>query len=50
MSFRLWLDRGQEGSIVITASMSAQIINQAARNTPLTQVRNQLLLRISFGY
>ncbi|KAI9571000.1 hypothetical protein HD554DRAFT_235280 [Boletus coccyginus] len=34
---KLWTDRNQEGSIVITASMSAQIINQASRNKPLTQ-------------
>lgn len=32
------MDRNEEGSIVISASMSAQIINQAGRNTPLTQV------------
>ncbi|KAH0831311.1 hypothetical protein J3R83DRAFT_13955 [Lanmaoa asiatica] len=34
---RLWTERNHDGSIVITASMSAQIINQSARNTPLTQ-------------
>lgn len=36
--YRLWTGRAQEGSIVITASMSAQIINQASRNQALTQV------------
>ncbi|KAL5514632.1 hypothetical protein ACEPAG_1948 [Sanghuangporus baumii] len=36
---RLWTDRKyQGGSIVITASMSSQIINQVALNKPLTQV------------
>jgi len=34
---KLWTDKNREGSIVITASMSAQIINQAGRNKPLTQ-------------
>ncbi|KAG8216182.1 hypothetical protein J3R82DRAFT_8205 [Butyriboletus roseoflavus] len=34
---KLWTEGKQEGSIVITASMSAQIINQASRNKPLTQ-------------
>ncbi|KAN0094359.1 hypothetical protein V8E55_002646 [Tylopilus felleus] len=32
-----WTDKNTEGSIVITASMSAQIVNQASRNQPLTQ-------------
>ncbi|KIK95823.1 hypothetical protein PAXRUDRAFT_826639 [Paxillus rubicundulus Ve08.2h10] len=38
---KIWIERGEsncQGSIVITASMSAQIINQAAPNRPLTQV------------
>ncbi|KAG9310124.1 hypothetical protein JVU11DRAFT_9738 [Chiua virens] len=35
---QLWLNKKRAGAIVITASMSAQIINQASRNTPLTQV------------
>ena len=36
---RLWIDgKTTGGSIVITASMSSQIINQAAENQPLTQV------------
>ncbi|KAF8838726.1 NADP-dependent mannitol dehydrogenase MtDH [Paxillus ammoniavirescens] len=38
---KIWIERGErdfQGSIVITASMSAQIINQAAPNKPLTQV------------
>ncbi|KAF8547955.1 NAD(P)-binding protein [Imleria badia] len=34
---KLWTDSNRAGSIVITASMSAQIINQASRNRPLTQ-------------
>ncbi|KIM36361.1 hypothetical protein M413DRAFT_449238 [Hebeloma cylindrosporum] len=36
---KLWKETGQKGSIVITASMSSQIINTAAGETePLTQV------------
>ncbi|KAJ8519096.1 hypothetical protein ONZ45_g3912 [Pleurotus djamor] len=36
---KLWVDRKYDGgSIVITASMSSQIINQSAANAPLTQV------------
>ncbi|KAI6126562.1 hypothetical protein F5141DRAFT_1186015 [Pisolithus sp. B1] len=35
---RLWQESHRSGSIVITGSMSAQIINQAAPNKPLTQV------------
>jgi len=36
---KLWIDRkAQGGSIVITSSMSSQIINQAGENQPLTQV------------
>ncbi|KAG1744850.1 hypothetical protein EDB19DRAFT_1694487 [Suillus lakei] len=36
---RLWIDKKQSGgSIVITSSMSSQIINQVAPNKPLTQV------------
>ena len=35
---RLWLERKQQGSIVITSSMSSQIINKAAEATPLAQV------------
>ena len=38
LSCRLWTDSNKAGSIVITASMSAQIINQASRNKALTQV------------
>jgi len=36
---RIWVDRGErsKGSIVITASMSAEIINQASTNKPLPQ-------------
>jgi NAD(P)-dependent dehydrogenase (short-subunit alcohol dehydrogenase family) len=37
---KLWIDRKQAGgSIVITSSMSSQIINQTAPNQALTQVR-----------
>ena len=36
---RLWTARKEKGSIVITASMSAQIVNQAKPNEALTQVR-----------
>ena len=37
---KLWIDRKyQGGSIVITSSMSSQIINSVAPNTALTQVR-----------
>jgi NAD(P)-dependent dehydrogenase (short-subunit alcohol dehydrogenase family) len=37
---KLWRDRQQQGgSIVITASMSSQIINQSGPNKPLVQVR-----------
>ncbi|KAG5643420.1 hypothetical protein DXG03_000964 [Asterophora parasitica] len=36
---KMWMDEGyKKGSIVITASMSSQIINQAAQNEPLMQV------------
>jgi NAD(P)-dependent dehydrogenase (short-subunit alcohol dehydrogenase family) len=35
---KLWLDEKSKGSIVITSSMSSQIINQSALNQPLTQV------------
>ncbi|KAF5373454.1 hypothetical protein D9615_009449 [Tricholomella constricta] len=36
---KLWSDQNfKKGSIVITASMSSQIINQSAQNEPLTQV------------
>ncbi|KAF8586945.1 NADP-dependent mannitol dehydrogenase [Ramaria rubella] len=36
---KLWIDKGSKGgSIVITASMSSHIINQAGENKPLTQV------------
>ncbi|KAF9484230.1 NADP-dependent mannitol dehydrogenase MtDH [Pholiota conissans] len=35
---KLWADNQQGGSIVITSSMSSQIINQTASNKPLTQV------------
>ncbi|PFH46256.1 hypothetical protein AMATHDRAFT_77751 [Amanita thiersii Skay4041] len=35
---KLWLERGYKGSIVITASMSSQIINQSGQNKPLAQV------------
>ncbi|KAF8625849.1 hypothetical protein AX17_006745 [Amanita inopinata Kibby_2008] len=35
---KLWMERDYKGSIVITASMSSQIINQAVQNQPLTQV------------
>ncbi|GJJ14622.1 hypothetical protein Clacol_008888 [Clathrus columnatus] len=36
---KLWIDnKSKHGSIVITSSMSSQIINQAAPNKPLTQV------------
>ncbi|KAG2360122.1 hypothetical protein BDR07DRAFT_170137 [Suillus spraguei] len=34
---RIWIDKKHGGSIVITSSMSSQIINQAATNEPLTQ-------------
>ncbi|KAF5350501.1 hypothetical protein D9756_008490 [Leucocoprinus leucothites] len=33
-----WIDTKKQGSIVVTSSMSSQIINQSALNTPLTQV------------
>jgi len=36
--FRHWIDTHRKGSIVVTSSMSSQIINQAALNRPLTQV------------
>lgn len=35
---RLWLEEKSKGSIVITSSMSSQIINQSGINEPLTQV------------
>ncbi|KAH7929033.1 NAD(P)-binding protein [Leucogyrophana mollusca] len=35
---KLWIDAKHAGSIVITSSMSSQIINQAAPNKALTQV------------
>ncbi|KAF8064850.1 NADP-dependent mannitol dehydrogenase MtDH [Lyophyllum atratum] len=36
---KLWMDQNyKKGSIVITSSMSSQIINQSALNQPLTQV------------
>jgi len=35
---KLWIGRKKPGSIVITSSMSSQIINQVAQNTALTQV------------
>ncbi|KAI6143699.1 hypothetical protein BKA82DRAFT_4331165 [Pisolithus tinctorius] len=34
---KIWQESHRSGSIVITGSMSAQIINQAATNKPLTQ-------------
>ncbi|KAI6111652.1 mannitol dehydrogenase from agaricus Bisporus [Pisolithus croceorrhizus] len=37
---RLWQESHRSGSIVITGSMSAQIINQAAPNKPLTQLQS----------
>ncbi|KXN85779.1 NADP-dependent mannitol dehydrogenase [Leucoagaricus sp. SymC.cos] len=33
-----WIETQQKGSIVVTASMSSQIINQSGLNKPLTQV------------
>ncbi|PPQ69041.1 hypothetical protein CVT26_003750 [Gymnopilus dilepis] len=35
---KLWKENKQKGSIVITSSMSSQIINQCGPNKPLTQV------------
>jgi len=35
---KLWLEQKTKGSIVITSSMSSQIINQSSMNDPLTQV------------
>lgn len=35
---RLWLQKQQKGSIVVTSSMSSQIINQSSLNGSLTQV------------
>ncbi|KAF8721216.1 hypothetical protein AX14_010460 [Amanita brunnescens Koide BX004] len=35
---KLWVERDQKGSIVITSSMSSAMINQKAQNEPLTQV------------
>ncbi|KAK2462556.1 hypothetical protein APHAL10511_005526 [Amanita phalloides] len=35
---QLWTERNYTGSIVITSSMSSTIINQKAKNEPLTQV------------
>ncbi|KIJ93044.1 hypothetical protein K443DRAFT_413687 [Laccaria amethystina LaAM-08-1] len=35
---KLWLERKQQGSIVITSSMSSQIINKSAEAIPLAQV------------
>ncbi|KAF9045196.1 mannitol dehydrogenase from agaricus Bisporus [Panaeolus papilionaceus] len=35
---KLWIQRKHAGSIIITSSMSSHIINQSARNQPLTQV------------
>jgi hypothetical protein len=37
--FRLWMSQNTGGSIVITCSMSSQIINRSAEAEPLTQVR-----------
>jgi len=34
---RIWNDKNRDGSIVITSSMSSQIINQSAPNKTLTQ-------------
>lgn len=35
---RLWIERKEKGSIVITSSMSSQIINVVGNADPLTQV------------
>ncbi|KAJ8596859.1 NAD(P)-binding protein [Rhizopogon salebrosus TDB-379] len=35
---KLWIEKNHGGSIVVTSSMSSQIINQAAPNAALTQV------------
>ncbi|KAF8333335.1 NADP-dependent mannitol dehydrogenase MtDH [Amanita rubescens] len=35
---KLWVERNQKGSIVITSSMSSALINQKAQNEPLTQI------------
>jgi len=43
---RLWKETGQKGSIVITASMSSQIINMSAERTPLTQVSFHISSRV----
>ena len=40
---RLWLERQQQGSIVITSSMSSQIINKSAEAAPLAQVIRSLV-------
>jgi sorbose reductase len=39
-SYRLWMKHNTGGSIVITCSMSSQIINKSAEAEPLTQVRH----------
>ncbi|KAF8801994.1 NADP-dependent mannitol dehydrogenase MtDH [Phlegmacium glaucopus] len=35
---KLWMEKGRRGSIVITCSMSSQVINKAAEAEPLAQV------------
>lgn len=35
---RHWIETKEKGSIVVTSSMSSQLINQTALDTPLTQV------------
>ena len=46
---RLWLERKQQGSIVITSSMSSRIINKAAEAVPLAQVIWSLVFRSSLN-
>lgn len=44
---RLWMHTKHKGSIVITSSMSSQIINSVAPNQALTQVK--ILSTLSFS-
>jgi NAD(P)-dependent dehydrogenase (short-subunit alcohol dehydrogenase family) len=39
---KVWVDTKSHGSIVVTSSMSSQIINQIGENKALTQVRSSL--------
>ena len=50
LSYRLWISQNIKGSIVITSSMSSQIINKSAEAEPLTQVRLSNLVASHITY